>query len=373
MLKSRDTEVFFNIFDHNNLITLKGRSMSFLIYGASGYTGQLIVENAVSKGLKPVIAGRNESKIKPIAEHYGLEYVVFDLRDPKIIEARLEKFPLVLHCAGPFSKTAKPMVEACINTQTHYLDITGEIEVFELVRSYHKKALDKEIMLMPGVGFDVVPTDCVANHLKDKIMEPTHLQLAFMNLGGGMSHGTLMTVAENLGRPGAVREEGKIVLKPVGHKGKVIDFGLKKRFAFTIPWGDVSTAYHSTKIPNIEVYSVAPKKMFYFMKMQGLINPLLRTDYLKNKIKNYIDKNVSGPSKEQNEKGISLVWGKVSNAAGESVVARLQTPAGYALTADMAIHVAAKVLADNYTPGFQTPAGAYGAGLILEVKGTKFY
>ena len=125
--------------------------MSFLIYGASGFTGALIVDLAVKKGVKPVIAGRNEGKIKPIAEKYGLDYLVFGLDNKAEIVKNLEKFSLVLNCAGPFTRTAKPLVEACLVTKTHYLDITGEIEVFELVKSYHKKALESKIVLMPGL------------------------------------------------------------------------------------------------------------------------------------------------------------------------------------------------------------------------------
>ena len=346
--------------------------MSFLIYGANGYTGKLIIETAIQKGLRPVIAGRTENKIKPLAKEFGLEYLVFDLDNVSEVAKHLEKFPLVLNCAGPFSKTAKPMVEACLLSKTKYLDITGEIGVFELVKSYHKKAVEKQILLMPGVGFDVVPTDCVASLLHAKLPDATHLELAFMNLGGGLSHGTVSTIIENLGSGGAIRENGKIISKPIGHKGKWIDFGKKKRFAMTIPWGDVSTAFHTTGIPNIEVYSATPKSTYNLMKFQFLFNPLLRTNFVKRLIQKSVDKKISGPTKDQNEKGRSLVWGMAENATGKIVEARLETPAGYLLTAEMAIHITQKILASNTNFGYHTPAGLFGHKLILEIAGTNF-
>lgn len=344
--------------------------MSFLIYGASGFTGALIVDLAVKKGLKPVIAGRSEDKIKPIADKYGLDYLIFGLTDKEEIVKHLEKFPLVLNCAGPFTRTAKPLVEACLVSTTHYLDITGEIEVFELVKSYHKKALESKIVLMPGVGFDVVPTDCMADYLHTQLPDATHLELAFANVGGSISHGTVTTLLENLGNTGAARENGKIVPKPIGDKGKMIDFGKLTHFATTIPWGDVSTAHHTTGIPNIETYVGAPRLAYFFMKLQSLFNPILRSSFIKRQLQNYVDKKITGPSESQSQKGKSFIWGKVTNTEGKTVEARLTTPEGYKLTAEASLLITQKVIESKSAAGYQTPAGMFGYALISEISGT---
>lgn len=346
--------------------------MSFLIYGANGFTGTLIVELAAKEGLKPTIAGRTEHKIRPLAEKHGFEYLVFGLDNKTETVKQLEKFPLVLNCAGPFSRTARPMVEACIEAKTHYLDITGEIEVFEQVKSYHSQALESGIALLSGVGFDVVPTDCMAQYLHTQLPDATHLELAFMSLGGSISHGTMTTMLENLGNTGAVRENGKITPKPTGHKGKVIDFGKVQQFAMTIPWGDVSTAYHTTGIPNIETYIGVPKSAFYLMKGQSLFNPILRTNFVKKQLQNYVDKKITGPTAHQSQKGKSLVWGKVTNAQGKTVEARLETSEGYKLTAEASLLIVEKVLDLQKIRGYHTPAGLFGYELILEIEGTKF-
>lgn len=346
--------------------------MSFLIYGASGYTGQLIVEKAVKKGLQPVLAGRNEDKIKPIAQKYGLDHLVFGLDNVEVVAAHLEKFPLVLNCAGPFSRTAKSMIQACLLSQTHYLDITGEIEVFELAKSFDAKAKESGIIIMPGVGFDVVPTDCMAKYLKTKLPDAIHLELAFTSVGGNISHGTMSTMVESLGKPGAVRENGKIVAKPLGHKGKRINFGSREHFVMSIPWGDVSTAYHTTGIPNIEVYTGVPKNSFFLMKLQALFNPLLRTEFVRKRIQKYVDEKITGPGPEQLERGRSFVYGKAENARGESVEARLECAEGYLLTAEMSLLITQKILNEKFAPGYHTPAELLGYALILEMPGAKF-
>ena len=346
--------------------------MSFLIYGASGYTGKLIVELSVKKGLKPVLAGRTESKIKPLAQKFGLEYLVFGLDNYDELLEKLSNFPLVLNCAGPFSQTAQKLVEICLETRTHYLDITGEIDVFERIKLYHREAQDKQIILLPGVGFDVVPTDCMAKYLKNKLPDSTHLELAFTSVGGSISHGTVTTMIENLGRKGYEREDKIIILKPTGYDGKWINFGGIKQFAMTIPWGDISTAYTTTGIPNIKTFAGASKSAYYLMKLQFLFNPIIRTKFVKNLLQKYVDDKITGPNEHHFQNGKSLIWGKVSNTKGETVEGRIETLEGYRLTAEASVLITQKVLELEGISGYKTPAGLFGHELILEIEGSKY-
>ena len=346
--------------------------MSFLIYGASGYTGKLIVELSVKQGLKPVLAGRTESKIKPLAEKFGLEYLAFGLNNIEEVVQNIAKFSLVLNCAGPFSRTAKIMVEACLKAKTHYLDITGEIEVFEMVKSYDVEAKKNGIILLPGVGFDVVPTDCMAKYLSSKMPDATHLELAFTSVGGSISHGTVTTMVESLGHEGFARENGVLVSKPTGYKGKWVNFGNVKQFVMTIPWGDISTAYSTTKIPTIETYAGASKAAYYLMKLQFLFNPILRTKFVKNLLQKYVDDKITGPNENHFQNGKSLIYGKVTNAKGEFIEGRIETLEGYRLTAEASVLITQKVLNLKGVSGYQTPAGLYGHELIFEIEGSKF-
>jgi short subunit dehydrogenase-like uncharacterized protein len=347
---------------------------SFLLYGANGYTGELIARYAASYNLRPILAGRREAALKPLAEKLHLPYKVIDLDDTASLTAALSEVKLVVHAAGPFQFTAKQMVDACLATGTHYIDINGDIAVFEMLKRYDAAAQKAGIMVMPGVGFDVVPTDCIALLLKKMLPDAVSLKLAFAALGGGLSHGTATTMANKLGEGGAARKEGKIVKVPLGQKGMEVDFfagngSRKKLFVMSIPWGDVSTAHFTTGIPDIETYTGIAKKTYRLLKLQPLFNWLLRTSFMRNYIKKKINNKPAGPSDAAREKAIGFVWGQASNAAGKTVTAGLSGPEGYTLTLHSTLLIAQKILAGNFKPGYQTPAAVYGEDLILEVPG----
>jgi short subunit dehydrogenase-like uncharacterized protein len=335
-----------------------------LIYGANGYTGELITRYAAERGPKPLLAGRSEAKIAELAGKYGFEYRVFSLSEAAMLDAALQEVDMVLHCAGPFSLTSRPMVEACIRNKKHYTDITGEIAVFEACAALDQKAKDAGVLLMPGVGFDVVPSDCLARHLKDRLPTATHLSLAFYGMGR-LSHGTQATMTMNVGKGGAVRRDGKIASVPAAWRTREIDFGEVKKMGVTIPWGDVATAYYSTGIPNIEVYTVLPPSNLKMLKLSRYLGWLLATKPFQNYLQEQIPP--GGPSDEERAKGRTLMWGEATDAAGNRVEARQQGPEGYTLTAIAALNIAEKILAGDFTPGYQTPAKAYGADLVLEI------
>jgi len=345
--------------------------MKFLLYGANGYTGQLITRFAADFQLTPVLAGRTESKIKPLAEKYGYEYLVFDLKDVEATDAALQDVKVVLHAAGPFVYTADPMRAACLRTQTHYLDITGEYQVFEAGAAMDAEAKGAGVMLMSGVGFDVVPTDCMAAYLKEKMPDATHLKLSFAMVGGGVSHGTATTMAEGTGEMSKVRKAGKLVDVPLGHKAMRVPFLRKPFFCMTIPWGDISTAYRTTNIPNIETYTKVHPSQYKFVKYSKYINWILRSSLVKNYLFKKINNAPAGPTDDERASAFSQVWGEVTNAKGDKVAANIVTSEGYTLTAEAALLITKKVLEGNFKPGYQTPAGMYGADLVLEVKGSE--
>lgn len=346
--------------------------MSFLLYGANGYTGELITRLAAEQGIKPILAGRSADKVKPLAERYGMPYRIFDLSDTAALEAALSEVKVVLHAAGPFMYTAKPMIEACLRKGVHYLDITGEMEIFEMAASLDAKAQAANIMLMPGVGFDVVPTDCLAKHLSELMPDAKFLRLAFAG-NAGLSQGTAITMAENLGNGGAIRKDGKIISVPNAYKRRDIPFTANKTLhTMTIPWGDVSTAYYTTGIPNIEVYLGVPPKVAKTSARANWFKWVFKLNFVKRAIINKIKKRPAGPNDEQRAKSKTLLWGEAENAQGTIITARLITPEGYTVTAFTALTIAMKVLSGNAPIGYQTPAKAYGKGLILEMEGTQF-
>jgi short subunit dehydrogenase-like uncharacterized protein len=341
----------------------------FLLYGANGYTGQLIARMSSEYGLKPLLAGRNEAALQQLSASLGLDYRAFSLEDNQALDSALGEVPMVLHAAGPFRHTAETMIDACIRMKVHYTDITGEIMVFEKAKSMDAQAREAGIMVMSGVGFDVVPTDCIALYLKQQLPTASSLQLAFTGTGSRTSRGTATTMAEGAGSPGARRLGGKIIPVPLGQEGMWVDFGPKKRFVMSIPWGDVSTAYTTTGIPDIVTYTAVSPKTFNRLKYQRLFNWLLRTSFVRNRIIKKIRSGPAGPSDAERLKNKSLVWGAVKDAAGNSCQARLEAPEGYTLTALTSLLILKKIKDGRWKPGYQTPAGCYGADLILEIPG----
>ncbi|MET1013303.1 MAG: saccharopine dehydrogenase NADP-binding domain-containing protein, partial [Paenisporosarcina sp.] len=269
---------------------------TWMIYGANGYTGNLMAEMAVERGLTPILAGRNREEIQALAGKLKLEYRVFPLDKFEQLIAGLSGVQLVLHCAGPFSKTSSLMIEGCLHQGTHYLDITGEINVFEYVHSSEiaERAKKANIILCSGVGFDVIPTDCVALKVKKLLPTATHLSLGF-DSDSGISPGTLKTMIQGLASGSAERRDGIITEFPLGTKQRVIDFGRGSKTAIAIPWGDVSTAYYSTGIPNINTWIPMPTYKIKTSRVLNRIKPVIASSFILRFLNKWIDSKVSGP------------------------------------------------------------------------------
>ncbi len=342
---------------------------TWMIYGANGYSGELIAREAGKQGLSPVLAGRREERIRPTAEELGFEWKTFSLDNPDTIAGYLEGVSLVLHCAGPFSATSEPMVSACLKAGAHYLDITGEIEVFEAVRARHAEAEAAGVVLCPGVGFDVIPTDCVAACLKEALPDATHLALGF-DSHSQMSKGTAKTSVEGMAKGGKVRKNGVIKTVGVGSRYRVIDFGQGEKEAVMIPWGDISTAWQSTGIPNIEVYMGITPAVKKQLKMMRLMQPLLKLGFVQNYVKNRIERSVKGPTEGERVMYPTYVWGEVRNAAGEVRTARLKTANGYVVTQDGALAVAKHLLNGADACGSLTPSRLMGSRFVESLPGS---
>ncbi|NRB38746.1 MAG: saccharopine dehydrogenase NADP-binding domain-containing protein [Pseudomonadales bacterium] len=342
----------------------------WMIYGANGYTGRLIAQMAAvakSNINKPILAGRTESQIKPLAESLNLPWCTFSLDQSEAIKSALTDVDVLLHCAGPFSATSAAMVDACIATQTHYLDITGEIAVLEAIKLRSSEAKAAGISLIPAVGFDVVPTDCLANILHKALPDATHLEMAFYGEGGA-SPGTVKTMIEMLGKGGFVRSNGKIEQVPAGYKQKSIRFTDESRWCMTIPWGDISTAYTSTGIKNIEIYTAAPKMAAKITRLTSPFLGLMNYSPLQNFLKRRVENNIQGPDDTSRNNGAMHLWGKVKNAQGDSREALLDVAEGYQFTAMSSLAAVERLLTGDIATGTLTPAQAFGDDFVLGLK-----
>jgi len=344
---------------------------NFLIYGSYGYTGQLIVDRAIEEGLRPILAGRNEKKLRAQAEQANLEYRPFALSETAKLDSALNEVRAVLHCAGPFVHTYGQMVEACLRTKRHYVDISGEIPGFEVLAAMDGQAKEAGIMLLPGAGFDVVPSDCLAAHMKQRLPAATHFRLFVRGVGAGVSKGTAKSAVENMHRQGVIRRDGKLVKVPPAWNVREQDFGRGYTKVVSVGWGDVSTAYHSTGIPNIETYFALPESIINLMRLMRVVGPVLYNRPVKIILKFLVNSFVKGPEEAKRRNASAIFIGEATNQNGGRAVSKLTTPEAYTCTMLTALEIMKRIQNGDLKRGFQTPSLAYGANLITQFRGVK--
>lgn len=362
---------------------------NWMIYGATGYTGQLVAEEAVKRGHKPILAGRSESKLKPLAERLGLEYVAFRLTDTFTVIGALREagVQLVYHAAGPFIETSDVMIKGCLAVGAHYLDITGEIPVYQNAFSYDAAARDKGIAILPGVGFDVIPSDCLIRYVADQLPPADDkrgwwLEVVVDAFSGtqsdgsniGVSAGTTNSMLAMMPTVGnVVRRAGELVPVDFGSGARAFRMPTGNCLAMPAPWGDVEMAYHTTGIPNITANLVLPQQMIRASQYGGaLMSQVLKITPLRRAMQAQVNRLLTGPTLEQRAAGRAYVYARVTNAQGRAAEAWLETVEAYEFTKTAAVRVVEQVL-DSNLRGALSPAAALGADFVLGIAGTKRY
>jgi len=338
-----------------------------LVYGANGYTGGLIARRAVERGLSPLVAGRSAGAVAALAAELGLPHRVFPLHEPAAIDAGLAGVAVVLHCAGPFEDTASPMARACLRTGVHYLDITGELTVFRELAGLDAAARAAGVMLLPGAGLDVVPSDCLAAELAVRLPGATRLELALLPLGG-VSRGTALTMLRAATRPGAECRDG-VIVELHGFRQRDVDFGRGPVRCLAAPWGDVCTASVSTGIREIATWVAAPAALRLAARLRRPLGWLLGSPAVRKAVERRLRRLPPGPTPEERLAGRCLLWGCASDGSGRSEQARLETPEGYTFTAHAAVALAERALEGGARAGFQTPSRLCGPRFVLSLPG----
>lgn len=317
-----------------------------LIYGATGYTGSMVARQAKTAGLDFAIAGRDATRLAALAAELDVPYSVFDLGSSNLAKS-LARVSVLLNCAGPFAKTAEPLMRACIEARAHYLDITAEINVYRLAESLGAHAARAGVMLLPGVGWDVVPTDCLALQLSRRVAEPVSLRIA-LQVAGSMSRGSAVSAGEIIGAGLMARVDGKLVSTP-GAKSALFDFGDGPVSCAPLSFGDLVTAWHSTGIPNISM----------FVNVTGTAFPV-----------GELSKLPDGPSQEERDGQHARAVAEVTGTDGAVVRAVIETVNGYSYTPLAAAEAARRVLGGEHRPGFETPARVFGGDFAKSIAGT---
>jgi len=329
--------------DHVSVSSVK----TLLVYGALGYTGRMVADQAKIAGIDVVIAGRDEQRLASLAQELDVPYRVFSL-DGDLTSEHFAGIHTVLNCAGPFVHTAKPLIRACLAYGMHYLDITAEIGVYRLAESLAAAASGAGVMVMPGVGWDVVPTDSLAMQVMDRVTDPVSLRIA-LKVAGGMSRGSAVSASEIVSAGILARVDGELVTRPDAPSA-LFDFGDGAVDCFPLSFGDLVTAWHSTRIRNIAMFVHVTGDGF----PEGDLSLL-----------------PDGPTPEQRDAHGAAAVVEVTSADGTVTRAIIETINGYSYTPLAAVEAARRVLEGDWRPGFETPARVFGAGFAETIAGTR--
>ncbi|MFI8523681.1 saccharopine dehydrogenase family protein [Promicromonospora sukumoe] len=315
---------------------------ALIVYGATGYVGRLIAEEAVRTGLDVAVAGRDRTKVEALAARLGVPGRTFALDDPAALRQELRGATAVLNVAGPFSRTAEQLMEAAVAEGVHYLDTTAELATFAQAEERSAAAEEAGVMLVPGVGWDVVPSDAVAVHTAGRTTRPVALRVA-LKVTGGFSRGSVSSAAGIADLGGLVRSDGQLVRR-TGAPPAAFDLGTGPEEYAPAPMGDLITAWHSVGLPDIEV----------FMRSDAAI-PAPGTEL------------PEGPTAAERDSGRYWALAEVTDADGGVVRSVIETPSGYTYTVLSAVASARLVLAGRHTPGFRTPSAAFGPGFATSI------
>lgn len=340
-----------------------------LVYGCNGYTARLLLPGLKALGVDVIVAGRNESAVADAANELGLRERVFPLTEPKRIDENVADATLLLNAAGPFVHTARPLIDACLRRRVDYLDLSGELEPLSYAAECDEFARCLGVMLLPAVGFDVVPSDCLAVHLAEQLPGANQLTLS-ISASNLLSRGSASTFAEHAGTWVHVRRDG--ALEPVRLRTQMrwVDFGTGMSPTIAVSWGDLVTAFRSTGIPNLEVYFEATAFRWTAVTTNQLYNWALRSDAIKSWFGALARAIPDGPKDDERARERSVIVGEVTDGVRRKRV-RLVTPEAYTFTADIAVRVVDEVLRGKRTPGFETPGRLFGADFVLRADGVR--
>jgi short subunit dehydrogenase-like uncharacterized protein len=337
----------------------------WMIYGAYGYTGRLIAEEAVRRRARPVLAGRSEEKLRALGTRLGLDWRAFGLDDPKAIDRGLTGIDVVLNAAGPFGGTCRPVLDGCIRMGTTYCDIAGELDAYEAMFARQEEVRSAGIAVVPGVGFDVVPTDCLAMRAARELPGATLLELG-VGTSGGASGGTLRATVRMAAQGGRARRNGELVREAVGDRAFTVRLPSRERAVVSAPLSDLVSAFESTAIPNISTYLVVPAPLraiavggARFGSWLASITPVRAA------VDALIGRFVDGPDEEALDRSRTETWLRVTRG-DETIDYYLDAPGGYSYTMVCA-NLAVDRLLERRTPGVHSPAGAFGEEFMFEV------
>jgi short subunit dehydrogenase-like uncharacterized protein len=340
--------------------------MQWILYGATGITGRLITEAALRRGDSPILAGRNADRVRQLAEQHGLPWRAVDLTDDKALRRLVGSAPLTLLAASPFDTASLRVAYACIDTGTHYLDLANEIPVLEAMYGLQDLASERNVTLLPGVGFGTVAADTLACHVVERLPTADVLDLTIDLYTAGSSPGARGSTLRALASGAQVRRRGQLTRVGFGSRtaGAVVPPGA--RTVVTVPSGELAAVYRTTGVPNISVSR--PLALPHIIARAAL--PALAVVANSRALQAWVAQRRSTDLPPSNPATKSRIWAHGADPNGQTALAQLETGEGYAFSAESAVAAVEAVLADP-VPGAYSPGALLGPDFALRIAGTR--
>ena len=343
------------------------RSPRLMIYGATGFTGLLIARAAAELDCELVLAARASTRLAAVARPLGAPFRAFSLNEPSAIVDALADIDFVVNAVAPVIAASEALIQACLATRTHYLDVTGELSAFVAAHRHDAAARARGIMIMPGAGFLIVASDCLAADIATLAPEAKYLRIGIAQ-SKIFSRGSLKTVFNEARNHVVVRQAGRLTRIPIGRLERPFDYGEGPRTSFAVSLPDVFTAHLTTGIPNIEGYletslaRIATAVAMGFAPTLGATRQRTIPDSDRSGRIERPSGDVRGPAKQ-------IIVAETEDRWRRSRRLRMIVDDAYGFTAAAVAAILHRAFADDLAPGFQTPGRLHGPGLALSIPG----
>lgn len=191
---------------------MQDRSYDVILWGATGFTGRLVVEYLLKQygstgGLRWAIAGRNQAKLLDFRQQLkapSLQIILADSQDKTSLEAMVRKTRVLCSTVGPYALYGSLLVEACVENETDYCDLTGEVQwIRKMIDTHHEKAVKKQVKIVHCCGFDSIPSDFGVFFLQQEAQKRLgqycqHIKMRVRGAKGGFSGGTYASLSNVL-------------------------------------------------------------------------------------------------------------------------------------------------------------------------------
>jgi short subunit dehydrogenase-like uncharacterized protein len=339
----------------------------WMLYGAYGTTGRMILHEALRRGKRPILGGRDASQLTALASAAGLASRALALDDPGPAGKALAGIAVVLNAAGPFFRTGAPLRRLCLEAGVSYVDVNGEIGDFRAAIDCDAEAKAKSVAIVPGAGFGVVFGEALAAHVARRLPGATWMRLSLLPANAGTSRAAALSTASVLAGGGYAVSGGELLRRPIGFRSWRVarkgQFTPALRFG-AAPCAELIAAQRLTGVPDIVIGVPMPLAASFLLRVAApLVAKVISSAIV-------AGRSASPSGKSASTHLQSSVWAEAGNSHGEPIVSMLETGEGYRMAAVAAVRAVEEVLARRPV-GALTPAQAFGPRFALSLPDTR--